>query len=119
MTEAVETVDNNGSAPLQVWVEPWAEGLIIPPGGQLTFSGASELPGGLEVERSAQGVVVYAWAGSTMVVRNGDTIIRTYDIPVPGIPAAMSMKGFVRMMFGEATSSTTALAPPKPWWRFW
>jgi hypothetical protein len=116
--EAVETIANDTSAPLAVWVEPWADTLVVPPGERFTFSGSSELPGGFEVERTPTGVVIYAWAGSTAVVRSGEVIVRTFDIPVPGIPAGMSMKGFVGFMFGESSTSSK-LRQVKPWWRFW
>jgi hypothetical protein len=122
MTEAVETIEtiaNDGQEPLELWIEPWAVSLIIPPGQQFAISGHSDLPGGFEVDRVGGRVVVYAWAGSTAVVRHGDAVIRIFDIPVPGIPTGMSMKRFVGTVFGETAGETIVPTSKRPWWRPW
>jgi len=123
MSEASETITNSGQEPLAVWIEPWADRLVVPPGEAIVIAGSSQLDGRFEVDRTGAGIVVYGWAGCTAVVRSGDTVIRTFDIPVPGIPSGMSMKDFVGVMFGEPAGGVAtreaASRPKKPWWRPW
>jgi hypothetical protein len=104
---------------LNLWFEPWAEGFEIAPGRTLTIVGRSEVEGRFEVERGDRRVVVYAWPGSTAVVYDGATALRTYPIPVPSIPAGMTMSGFMGTVFGGRPFEPPIQAPRKPWWQIW
>jgi hypothetical protein len=120
MTEDVATIANEGQQPIEVWIEPWAEGLRLPPGRSISISGKSDSEGGFEVDRSESRVVVYAWPGCTAIVSDGVRVVREFPIPVPPIPAGASIKGFVATMFGEPTGPRTESVPARrPWWRIW
>jgi hypothetical protein len=86
--EATETIANNGSADLDVWIEPWGDCVVLPAGGQIVVSGHSTHDGQFELERRESSVVLYGWPGCTLTVRDGDVVIRTFDNPVPAIPPA-------------------------------
>ena len=63
MKEASTTITNKGPVALEVWIEPWAEGIALPVGKHLVISGSSEAEGSFEVVQSESGVTVYAWPG--------------------------------------------------------
>ena len=109
MGEETTTVANDGLDPVELWIEPWAESIVVPPGKQLRISGRSDQDGAFEVKWTASGVVVYGWPGSTITVYDGNVVMRVCDIPVPEIPSGTSVKGFVSAVFGEPL---TQLDPP-------
>jgi len=119
MFEVAEVVNNPGAEPLELWCEPWAESIRVAPGRRLTIVGKSPREGRFEVERTESGVVIYAWPGSTAVVYDEGTVVRTFPTPVPDIPAGMSMKGFVGSLFGGPGQPAEARELQKPWWRLW
>jgi hypothetical protein len=119
MFEATETIANESADTLELWCEPWAESIAVAPGRRLTIVGKSPREGRFEVERNESGVVIYAWPGSTAIVYDEETVLRTFPIPVPDIPASLSMKSFVGLLFGGPGQSVEVSAPRKPWWKIW
>ena len=119
MFEVAEVVANSSAEPLELWCEPWAESISVAPGKRLTIVGKSPREGRFEVERTGSGVVVYAWPGSTAIVYDEGTVVRTFPTPVPDIPAGMSMKSFVAGLFGGPGHAVEASEPRKPWWKRW
>jgi hypothetical protein len=118
MNEITETIVNDGTEPLAVCIEPWAEELLLAPGRTLRIVGMSEGEGHFEVRRAASRVLVYAWPGSTAIAYDGDKVLRTLDIRVPALPINLaSTRAFVEMMFGSPPGM--AVPPPRPWWKFW
>jgi hypothetical protein len=120
MNEVTETIVNDGSRPLQVCIEPWAEELLLAPGHTLRIVGRSEGEGSFEVRRVTRGVVVYAWPGSTSIVYDGDRVLRSFDSRVPEIPTNLaSTRAFVEMMFGNSPGASRPAPSQRPWWKFW
>jgi hypothetical protein len=123
MHEVVESLRAPPDHPLNVWFEPWADGLTLPPGTMLELRAAANREGRLEIVRQEQGVAVYSWPGSTLRVFVAEELVRDFSMPVPDIPVGMDMKGFVGLLFGPAPTAgepSHPQPPPwKPWWRFW
>jgi hypothetical protein len=121
MNEVTETIVNDGTGSIHVCIEPWAEELLLAPGHSLRIVGRSEGEGTFEVKRAPNGVVVYAWPGSTAIAYDGDDrVLSTLDIRVPAIPTSLaSTRAFVEMMFRASPGASVPLPPPKPWWRLW
>lgn len=87
-------------AALHLWLEPWAEGLVIPPGGIVEVSGTSAIPGGFEVETTPESTTLYAWVGATVQVSMAGKVVLAFTTPVPGTPEGMSIRQLTTMLFG-------------------
>ena len=66
------TLRNDRPYPLDVYVEPWGDHLVMPPGASLDVTARSPLEGALEVSVSEGGMTVYAWSGATFEVHAAD-----------------------------------------------
>jgi hypothetical protein len=119
MFEVAEAIANEGAEPFELWCEPWAESIRVAPGKRLTIVGTSLREGRFEVERKELGVVIYAWPGSTVIVYDGETVLRTFPTPVPDIPRGMSTKGFVGLLFGQPRHPAQLSSTRKAWWKLW
>lgn len=116
MNESIDVIRNSASDPLRVWLEPWVEEILIPPGAEFRFVG--EQPGQLLVEESDGRRIVYSWPTSRLTVYHGEEIVwRDFGIAVPPIPDGMAMSEFSDLM----SRSREALNESKsgPWWKFW
>ena len=75
--------------------------LQLPPGQSFNLVARAPTPGELEIVRETAGVIVYAWSGSTIDVFDGARLVHQFAPPVPTLPPGLSVKGFLRMMFGR------------------
>ena len=112
----VEAFETPADGPYRAWIEPWAEQLEFPAGSAVELRAASAVEGRLTVEREADCMVVYAWPGSTLKVYVDGELIRSFDIPVPGVPPGMDVKGFLGVVLGQSTPTVPKKAP---WWKLW
>lgn len=99
-TEVVRVV-NDVEVDRRVLLEPWGMPLVVPPGGvlELSFSGPDD--GVTETEELGVHVTVYAWAGSTVIASlDGEAVYDTSDLPTPPLPGAVSMRDFIKRLFG-------------------
>lgn len=75
--------------------------LMVKPGAsvELVFHGGE---GALEVERrETDHLVVYGWPGCTIVaLEDGQQVYSTAGNAVPGTPEGVSVRGFIKAMFG-------------------
>jgi hypothetical protein len=87
--------------PLDVWFEPWGDGFTLSSGLVAELRATSTLPGELEIVKETDYTTVYAWPGSTLrIVVNGE-VVYDFSIAVPDTPDGLTMKGFVKALFGD------------------
>ena len=102
MFDVVETLQAPPDESLNLWFEPWAEGMTLPPGMMVELQATSTTEGRLIMENQGQGVAVYAWPGCTLKVVAHGEVVRDFSIPVPEmLPPGMDMKTFVGFLFGS------------------
>jgi hypothetical protein len=121
MHSVVATLKAPSDQPLNVWFEPWAEGVTLSPGTVLELRATAPAEGRLETDRHEQGVVVFGWPGCTLKVLVGGEVARDFSIPVLELPPGMDTKGFVAFMFGAPPKAGQPVPPfplKQPWWRF-
>jgi hypothetical protein len=107
---------------LLVWIEPWAEGFVVPAGSALELRAKSATSGRLEINDLEDRTVVYAWPGATLTLFCNGRMEREYNSPVPDVPPGMDTKKFVQLVFGappRPTASEKVLSQPRKWWQFW
>ena len=122
MFEVVETLQSPADESLNVWFEPWAEGVTLPPGTTVELRATAPKVGRLEIEHQQNGAVVYGWPGSTLQVFAGGEVAWSSCSPCPELPAGMDLREFTSFMFGPPpTQSAVAgeTAVKRPWWKFW
>jgi len=123
MHEFVAFIENPRPDPLAVWFEPWATGLFVPPQHRFKLVASGEREGSLEIDYQQSKVVVYGWPTSTLAVFIGEAKVHSFSVPVPEIPANMTMKSFVQSLFGSPPDpqphEIPQRAPKRPWWKFW
>jgi hypothetical protein len=107
--EVVETLQAPPDQSLNLWFEPWADGLTLPPGLVVELRATAPAEGRLEIDWQERGVAVYGWPGCTLKVVIGGEVVRDFSIPFPELPPGMNVKGFVGFMFGPPP---TAGEPP-------
>ena len=118
MNESTEVIRNSASEPLRVWLEPWVEEILIPPGSEFRFVGVGEQPGQLLVEELDDRRIVYSWPTSRLTIYHGEEIVwRDFGTPVPLVPDGMSMSEFSDLMF--RTQEAPNESRSSPWWQFW
>lgn len=118
----VETLQAPPDQPLNVWFEPWADGLTLSPGAVAELRATAPNEGRLDVERQEDGVAVYGWPGCTLKVLVGGEVARDFGVPCFGLPPGVDMKGFVGLMFGPPPAqgvSAPATRSKRPWWKVW
>ncbi len=72
----------------------------LPLGQSFRVIGRSPQAGQLEVTRSDGAVAVYAWAGATLRVYNGEALVDNFSFVFPELPPGMSTQSFISTMFG-------------------
>jgi hypothetical protein len=106
----IKEIRNDGDNPLEVWVEPWAFALDVPPTGALLFESDSEEEGCFEIIES-NGIAIFAWPGANLRVTREGTVVYETENRSPGIPRGLTMRQFMELVFG--------LSPAKrAWWKF-
>jgi hypothetical protein len=103
---------------LYLWFEPWAEGLSFPAGTRIQLIAKSSVPGELEVAETPESTAIYGWSRSTLQVLVANTVVLSFDQPVPD----MLDRKNVTMLFGAPPVPTTkerARYQKPAWWRFW
>jgi hypothetical protein len=112
MYRDTKEIRNDGDAPLEVWVEPWAFALAVPPHGALLFESDSEEPGSYEVIDS-DGPVIFAWPGADLRVTRDGMVVYETDIRWPKNPPGMTTRQTLELILGYSQP------PKRPWWKFW
>ena len=75
---------NDQPRPLDVYIEPWGDHLVLPPGATFNVAAHSSLAGALEVSVDAGSMTVYGWSGTTFEVYSADGgLLAQSSIPVP------------------------------------
>lgn len=67
----VVPVQNAGSAPVTVVLEPEGAPFVVGPGKHLVIAARGPVSGELEIERGARTLTVYGWGGSKVRVMEG------------------------------------------------
>lgn len=122
MYEVVETLQAPADRPLNVWFEPWCDGLTFPPGAVVELRATAPKEGRLEIESGEEGVAVYGWPGCTLKVLVDGGVVQDFSLPFPDLPPGMDMKRFVGFMFGPPPTASEPApdpSPRRPWWKFW
>jgi hypothetical protein len=101
MHEATIPVTNETSATFTLVLEPWGAEVPLPPGSFYVVRALSNTRGQLEVEQQGEVVTVCAWPGCTVEVLDGARVVEAFPIPVPDVPAGMSVPDFMSLMFGR------------------
>lgn len=91
-----KAITNEKSLPLNVFIEPCAFEVDILQGETYTFTSTSETEGKFEVEKTENGMTLWGWMGTDILIKKGEEIILKYDVPFPIIGATN-----------------------KRWWQFW
>jgi hypothetical protein len=101
MYQRTDTIENPHDHDVDVWFEPWGMPHKLPSGRAFTVVTTADAEGELEIDRSDQIIMVYAFPSSTLKVFLGDELIDDFSIKFPELPPNMTTKGFVKFMFGE------------------
>jgi len=92
---------NDTDAELTVVLEPWAQAYGLQKNQMLRFEASSAESGEFEVVSNEGLTRLYGWPGCTLKVLRNEEIIDEWKLPLPDIPAGMTMKQFVELLFGE------------------
>ncbi len=87
---------------LNLWIEPWAEGLSFAASTKVRLLATSDVEGWLELEEGEEVTTVYAWPGCTLRVFVDEALVHAFDLAVP---AGLSAEK-VRLLFGASPSLT-------------
>jgi hypothetical protein len=79
-------VQNSSSNSKKLWVEPWGDTVLIPPGVTLEIVAKGPTGDCLEVESGDADIAIYGWTGSTLAIFQSGERIREYLIPPPPTP---------------------------------
>ena len=96
MYSDTKTITNKESRPLNVFVEPCAFGVDILPGETYSFTSKSEVDGEFEVEKREDGITLWGWQGTDILVKKGEEVVIEFETPFPSIGVQ-----------------------EKSWWQFW
>jgi hypothetical protein len=77
MFSDLKQITNDSNKPLEVFIEPWAISVSIPPQQTCDFYADSECEGTFEIEKGDDCLVVWGWAGTNLKVTIKDEVI--YD----------------------------------------
>jgi len=106
---------------LELWFEPWAEGLAVPAGSVVELHANSRVAGQLQVEEVGGRTVVLGWGGSTLRVMMDGRLVLTFDQQAPDFFDRESFN----LLFAPRPARSNAPAPSqtavktRPWWQFW
>ena len=101
MIESIEELRNDSPSPMDVHLEPWGAVHTLSPGSVLRIVARSPTEGTLEVVREESHITVFAWPGSTVQAFEGSKLVADCRPPVPDLPKGMSVRRFVKLMFGS------------------
>ena len=122
MYEHIVTLQAPDDRMLHLWFEPWGDGLGFPPGAVIELRASSPLEGQLEIDRTEERTAVYGWPGSTLRVFADGEAVHSFDNAVPDVPATLSVKEMVSMLFGPPPVPTPeggAAVRKRAWRRLW
>jgi hypothetical protein len=71
------TIRNGRDEPFVVRIEPWADEVAIRPGESLDLDFEGPSGEAIEVEAEPGAIVIYGWAGSTVEIRQTDSVKRS------------------------------------------
>ena len=100
MFEVVETLQAPPDQSLNLWFEPWAEGVTLSPGMAIELRASAPEEGRLQIDQQQHGIAVYGWPGCTLKVVVGGEVALNFIVPVPELPPHMDMKQFTGFLFG-------------------
>ena len=92
---------NDTDAELTVVLEPWAQAYGLQKNQMLRFEASSAESGEFEVVSNEGLMRLYGWPGCILKVLRNEEIIDERKLPLPDIPAGMTMTQFVELLFGE------------------
>jgi RimJ/RimL family protein N-acetyltransferase len=111
------TWQNRRRADLLLWLEPWAEEFVVPPGSRLALivSGKNVAAAELSLDVSDKHLVFYAPGGSCVTVLIDGEVqdSGSIEIAVPG-SAGISSRNFVEAAFDDFPKTRLAGAPAHP-----
>ncbi|WP_395394046.1 hypothetical protein WBP07_02390 [Novosphingobium sp. BL-8A] len=115
------SLSNPGPDELIVWLEPWAEELVIPARSNVALKavGGSETQALSDIEWASDHIVV--WANATTVEAFVDGVLQDTTSAVVPIPAGLS-KEILTALFADQPSARLGGAAnseiaPTPWWK--
>jgi hypothetical protein len=82
-------------------LEPWAREFAMPPGA--VFELRAEGPEGdqLQIDFGPDQITAWGWSGSMVEVWQDGVNLSGPAIPVPPVPPAMSVRGFLGVVLGD------------------
>ena len=92
---------NDTDAELTVVLEPWAQAYGLQKNQMLRFEASSAESGEFEVVSNEGLMRLYGWPGCILKVLRNEEIIDERKLPLPDIPAGMTMTQFVELLFRE------------------
>ncbi len=120
MPQQALTLTAPADGALDLWFEPWAEGLAVPAGSVVELHANSRVAGRLQVEEVGGRTVVFGWGGSTLRVILDGKIALTFDQQAPDFFDRDSFNLlFAPRPARSATVPVQPVAKARPWWQFW
>jgi hypothetical protein len=98
--ELDETLRAPADQSVNLWFEPWAEGVTLSPGMAIELRASAPEEGRLQIVQQEHGIAVYCWLGCTLKVVVGGEVALDFSVPVPELPPHMDMKQFTGFLFG-------------------
>lgn len=103
--EVVEVLTNPNDLPVTVWFEPWGMPHLLPQQQSLRLLAVGDEAGKMEIERREGEIVVYGWPGARLRTYCDGHLVADLDVPPPRPPPGLSMRAFIRGLFGGAGGS--------------
>ena len=121
MPQQALTLNAPADRALQLWFEPWAEGLTLPAGSAVELHANSRVAGQLQVEEVGERTVVFGWGGSTLRVMMDGRIALTFDQQAPDFfdREAFNLLFAPRPARSAPRPEQPAAGKARPWWQFW
>jgi hypothetical protein len=115
----VVSLCNAGTTPLQVWIEPWCDELVVPPRGELTLKvdGDCDVEWEPELEATDHGLTVWGVGGRRIrfLVNEIEQDTRSAVITPPSF-GNMETKTFINVVFGNFPETRPGGVPtPSKW----
>jgi hypothetical protein len=101
MFESVKFIRNKGKVELPIFIEPWGWSYSIPVGETFELVGKSQYEGDWEIEPVSDGIIFWAWNGTTFRLKHEHIVLCESDISFPNVPEGQSTSSILKLLFGK------------------